>query len=103
MIVHPTDQRHPRIQRNLSIPGRTAPTGLVPGASEGASMRVRAGSPTVVHPRVRRKRKVLRVIPDRITSDSVRDLVEAGDAPHHVRNVLLHGMPDAQTNEPAIR
>ena len=45
----------------------------------------------------------LRIIPYRITYDSVRDLLEAADAPHHVRNVFLHGRPDDQTDEPAVR
>jgi hypothetical protein len=53
--------------------------------------------------RCRAKVEELRAIPYRITYDSVRDPLEAGDAPHPVRNVLLHGMPDDQTDEPAVR
>ena len=44
----------------------------------------------------------LRVILDRSTYDSVRDLLAAGDSPDHVRNELLHGVADDATDEAAV-
>ena len=44
----------------------------------------------------------LRVILYRSTYDSVRDLLNAGDTPEHVRNDLLHGVPDDPTDEAAV-
>lgn len=43
----------------------------------------------------------LRVILYRSTYDSVRDLLDAGDTPEHVRNDLLHGVPADATDEAA--
>ena len=43
----------------------------------------------------------LRVILYRSTYDSVRDLLAAGDTPDHVRNDLLHGVPDDEADEAA--
>jgi hypothetical protein len=42
-----------------------------------------------------------RVILYRTTHDSVPELSEAGDTPDHVRNELLHGLPDEATDEAA--
>lgn len=47
------------------------------------------------------KAEELLVILYRSTYDSVRDLLDAGDTPDHVRNDLLHGVPDDATDEAA--
>jgi hypothetical protein len=47
------------------------------------------------------KAEELRVILYRTTYDSVRDLLDAGDEPDHIRNDLLHGVPDDATEEAA--
>jgi hypothetical protein len=47
------------------------------------------------------KAEELRVILYRSTYDSVRELLAAGDSPDHVRNELLHGMPDDEADEAA--
>jgi hypothetical protein len=47
------------------------------------------------------KAEGLRVIIYRTTQDSVHELPEAGDTPDHVRDELLHGMPDEGTDEAA--
>lgn len=47
------------------------------------------------------KAEELRVILYRTTYDSVRDLLDAGDEPDHIRNDLLHGVPDDATDEAA--
>ncbi len=44
----------------------------------------------------------LLVILYRSTYDSVRDLLQAGDTPDHVRNDLLHGVPEDATDEAAV-
>jgi hypothetical protein len=43
----------------------------------------------------------LRVILYRTTYDSVRQLLQAGDTPDHVRNELLRGVPDDAADEAA--
>ncbi len=43
----------------------------------------------------------LRLILYRSTYDSVHDLLAAGDTPDHVRNDLLHGVPDDPSDEAA--
>ena len=43
----------------------------------------------------------LRIVLYRATYDSVRRLLEAGDTPDHVRNELLHGVPDDAIDEAA--
>lgn len=48
------------------------------------------------------KAEELRVILYRSTYDSVHELLRAGDTPDHVRNELLHNMPDDETDEAAV-
>jgi hypothetical protein len=47
------------------------------------------------------KAEELRIVLYRATYDSVRGLLEAGDTPDHVRNELLHGVPDDASDEAA--
>lgn len=48
------------------------------------------------------KAEELRVILYRSTYDSVGDLLRAGDSPDHVRNELLHGVPEDAADEAAV-
>jgi hypothetical protein len=48
------------------------------------------------------KAEELRVILYRSTYDSVLELLDHGDLPEHIRNDLLHGVPDDPTDEAAV-